>query len=361
MKKGKVWGLAGRFFIVLTLAGVLLLGPSVKQAPAQDMKPMKLLANGGPYPEKFPDNIILTYFCKEVEEKTKGVISFRYAWSGSLTKPGEEIDAMKGGLAQVGTVAYNYYPSKLYLSNLCRAVPFVSTDVGKQTAILNQLYSEVPALNGEWEKYGTKLLVTIVSNSFELQSLAPMVKLEDFKGKKIVIGGVRAKEWFQVIGAAPVTVPLPERALAFQTKMIDGSVVPFPVARPFGLDQYAKHATFIGLGAWQACGLVINKELFDGFPEDIKQIILDAADKAGKYNVQVRMKANETTIEGMKKHGVTFHTLPDAEKIKWMDLMGNQPMDWIEKGEKMGLPARKVMETYLSLIEKSGYQFPRKW
>ena len=118
MEKGKAWRLAGRFFIVLILTGALLLGASVIQAPAQDLKPMKLLANGGPYPAKFPDNVILAYFCNEVEEKTKGVISFRYAWSGSLTKPGEEIEAMKSGLAQVGTVAYNYYPSKLYLSNL---------------------------------------------------------------------------------------------------------------------------------------------------------------------------------------------------------------------------------------------------
>ena len=360
MKKGKTL-FASKFCLVLALVGLLSLTTYVEQAVAQTIKPMRLMVNGGPYPETFPDSKLLSFFCKEIEQKTNGAISFRYAWSGSLTQPGEELDALKGGLCDLGGIGYNYFPSKLYLNNLCRSAPFVSTDIPAQTVIMDQLYREVPVLNNEWEKHGAKLLLKSVTSSFELQSRMPLVKLEDFKGKKIAVAGVSAKKWFQSIGTVPVTVPISERALELQTGMIDGSVLPFSIAKPFGLHEYAKHATFVGFGAWCAYGVVINKKLFDGFSNDIKQVFLDAALKAEKQNVEMQKSAEETTIEAMKKAGVTFHTLPETEKAKWMESMGNQPLEWIKEGEKMGLPAKEVMEKYISLIKQSGYKFPKEW
>lgn len=360
MKKGKIL-LVSRFGLILSLAGLLLLAAHGRQAEAQTIKPMRLMVNGGPYPEKFPDSKLLTYFCKEIEKETKGAVTFRYAWSGSLTQPGEELDAIKGGMADLGGVGYNYFPSKLYLNNFCRSAPFVPRDIAAQTAVIEQLYEKAPSLNAEWEKHGAKLLLRSVTSSFELQSRMPLVKIEDFKGKKICVAGVSTKKWFQSIGAVPVTMALPERAMALQTGMIDGSVVPFAIAKPFGLDEYAKHATLIGLGAWCAYGVAVNKTLFDGFPQELKQIISNAARKAEKYNIELQKSEEASVMEAMKKGGVAFHELPDTEKANWMKLMGNPPLDWIKEGEGMGVPAKDVMETYLSLIEKTGFKLPTKW
>jgi TRAP-type C4-dicarboxylate transport system substrate-binding protein len=231
-----------------------------------------------------------------------------------------------------------------------------------QSAIARKLYQQVPALNAEWEKQGARLLVPQVSNSFELQSRMPVVTLDDFKGKKIVISGVRSKKWFEAVGATPVTMSMPDRALALQTGMIDGSVAPLPISHPFGLRKYAKHATFLDFGAWLATGIAINKKLFEGFPKDIQEIILEAAYSAVQFSVDIRKKAQTKAVEALKQEGVALRTMPVEQKAKWMQLMGNQPMDWIKTAEDMGLTsAADVMETYIRLQKDAGHIFPMDW
>lgn len=344
------------------LLGVFIAAPAPgTMAQTAAMKPVKLMANGADYPPTIPDNMVLQYFCKEVEKKTNNLITFRYAWSQSLTKRGEELDALNSKLADVSTITFAFYPTKLYLNNFARSVPFVSTNNEVMAGIVKQLYEKIPSLAAEWEKSGAKLLFVNMSNTFELQSRVPIVKLSDFNGKKIVISGVEAARWFKVTGAASVTVPLPERALALQTGMIDGSVLPLDISRPFGLHQYAKHTTILGLGAWPGTGIAINKKLFDSFPKEIQEIILSAADDARNYNVQLMNGKQEEAVSEMKKAGVTFHTLANEDRARWMGLMGNQPAEWSKKGEEMHMPAKQVMDTYLALIKASGHKFPREW
>ena len=65
----------------------------------------------------------IEWWASEVEKRTNGEVEFSFFWSGSLTKAGEELEAVRSGPLQFSPVAVGDYPSKLPLSNLSYAFP----------------------------------------------------------------------------------------------------------------------------------------------------------------------------------------------------------------------------------------------
>ncbi len=96
-----------RCALLVAVLSVVLIGaiaPNSTLAQSVAMKPVKLMVNGADYLPTIPDSMVMQYFCNEVEKRTNGLITWRYAWSQSLTKRGEELDALKSGLSDVALV-----------------------------------------------------------------------------------------------------------------------------------------------------------------------------------------------------------------------------------------------------------------
>ena len=64
----------------------------------------------------------IRWFGDEMEKRTDGLIRCEYVYSSALTKPGEEIDAVRTGILDYSLISGNYYPSKPHLNNFSHAV-----------------------------------------------------------------------------------------------------------------------------------------------------------------------------------------------------------------------------------------------
>ena len=63
-----------------------------------------------------------------------------------------------------------------------------------------------------------------------------------------------------------------------------------------------------------AGNIYVNVEAYDSLPDDLQEIVEDAAEKAMMYYVNTITRSLEEMLEtAQKEHGVTIVTLPDEE------------------------------------------------
>jgi TRAP-type C4-dicarboxylate transport system substrate-binding protein len=224
-----------------------------------------------------------------------------------------------------------------------------------------ELCEQKPVLLKEFEKLGVKLIYYQIDAAMDLQSLAPIKKLEDLRGKKIAIAGGWPQRIVSAVGVTPVPVVLAERPVALQTKMIDGTICPLTVAFPFKFHQWAKNVTYMRWGVDAGAVAVINLELFNSFPEDIQKTILEVGRDSGRKFVEMDLAFEAKAKEVFAAAGVTSYTFSDEDVRKWAELISDLPAQWVEQGESRGLPARDVMDTYLRLQREKGHKSPVQW
>jgi TRAP-type C4-dicarboxylate transport system substrate-binding protein len=333
---------------------------SPEPTPEPTMEPVTWLYNGGIHSPASVQGRAIQWFGEQVEERTDGLITFDYVWSFGLTKPGEELDALQSRLCDLEQICWTYYPSKMFLSNITYAIPFVPEDIESLAKTINTLY-RTPPLVAEREQYGDQLLWIGVEPGYYLESRMPIPTLAEFEGKKIAISGVYAPEWVEVTGATPVPTTLLDRPTALQTGMLDGSILGLSVGAPFKLYEFAPYDTHLKVGCWSGTHGAINLDLFNSLPEDVQQILLEVGEETGEYYYQIIVEEEDALREMMETAGNTFYTLSDEDIADWMELIGNAPARWIEDGEALGLPAEEVMNQYLDLIAETGYEFPTDW
>jgi hypothetical protein len=59
--------------------------------------------------------------------------------------------------------------------------------------------------------------------------------------------------------------------------------------------------------------------------------------------------------------GVQFYEIPSEDIKKWASSMPDLPAEWAKKMEAKGLPGWKIVDRYIDLLKKEGFEFPRKW
>jgi len=77
--------------------------------------------------ESHRNSIALAYFAKRLEDLSKGDMTMKIFYAGSIVKGPTEIDSIKNGIVDVGTVTLPYHPGAIPESvRIAVMVPFVS-------------------------------------------------------------------------------------------------------------------------------------------------------------------------------------------------------------------------------------------
>ena len=302
------------------------------------------------------------WFCEQVEARTNGRVTFTHYYMNSLTKGAECLDGVSSGVSDVATLICGYNPQKHFLNQVPFAVPFGPEDNVLALSAWNQLREACPEVDAESEKFNVKVLFPYVLGPYILEAKTPIHTLEDLQGKKILISGEWGAKMIESLGAVPLGLPTPERYVALQTVAADGSVLGYDISLGFKLYELCKYTTLTGFGSWMAGLCVINMDTWDSLPKDIQEIMIEVGKEASEWQATVAMEEDLATRQRLEaEEGVTFYELPFEERVRWANAMPNLPADYVDMGEEMGLPARKVMDNYLRLCEESGHNFPREW
>ena len=350
--------LAG-FLIVISLILASAQPSPAAAASSPAAKPIEIMFNGGTESPMGVEGQNYQWLGSEITKRTNGRVTFKYAWSGAMTRGGQELDSVKSGLSGIINVPVALYADKLPLTNFTNAIPFSMEGAEKKYPIFRKLFDEFPQFNAEWAAQGTRPLVITAVPYVELQATVPIRTVEDLKGKKIALIGRYAPKWLAAAGAVPINTIMPDRTAQLQTGMLQGSILSMSLASSFGYEEYAKYYIQIDFGTWIGSLLVMNNDLYNSLPKDIQTIFDQVAGEMGVRLAQQADKGVQDYLAKMKAKGVTFIEFPVAEKAKWAKMMNDPVSLWVNDVTAKGLPGKELVARYMALQKAAGYGFPK--
>jgi TRAP-type C4-dicarboxylate transport system substrate-binding protein len=268
-------------------------------------------------------------FVQNVEEATDGAVTTELYPGGQLSVGSKLASKVQGGSIEVGSVSlsnFSPYSPAVDVINLPyfagtyqRFVNLVTSDVW------NDVVYEKIRENG-YEPLFVWLSAPRAVGTREQAVSAP----GDVEGLKIRIpsSDLSKKAW-NLAGANPTPVGWGETAQAVEEGVVDGVHVSLPPLVAYGFPKLLSHVTSIQM--FMDCGIyAMNKQWFDGLPDDLQTSIKDAADQTFEEHLGMLQSQLEQSRAAFEEEGVELHSPSDDELQQWRETVGYQRSEWDE-------------------------------
>ncbi|HEV7368359.1 C4-dicarboxylate TRAP transporter substrate-binding protein [Arenibaculum sp.] len=335
---------------------------SAGSAPAEDLR---VTVTAGHPPVFLWVKELQDYFIPEVDRRLAAggehSIEWTQAYGGTVAKIGGELDAIRDGISDMGIVGTIFQASDLPLQNVSYFAPFGTSDLKQVTRIIAELQETIPAMGEAWTDNDQVYLAGAALDTYHLFTNFPVTSVDDLAGKRIMAPGPSAN-WINGTGAVAVASALPEYYNNIQTGVADGVVTFATGAWPIKLWEVAPHITPVDFGAMYAVALTVNRDVWEGFPEEVRTVMREVAQEyADRVATEQARRADDFLRRMVSEHGATLHEFPAAERAKWAEKIVNPAQAWVESLEAKGLPALEVLEGYLRAQERAGTTLVRDW
>ena len=285
-------------------------------------------------------------------------IEWTEAYGGSLYGFKDTLEAVGDGLTDAGWVGTLWEGSKMPLQNVTYFTPFVSDDLVTTLKIMNELHAELPQLQQAWEDQNVVFLGASGVETYHLLTNFPVNSLADLEGRKILAPGPSAN-WIKHLGAVPVNGALPTYYNQVQTGVADGMVVIITGAFPNKHYEVAPYVTLVGIGAHMTGGLGINKDVWEGLSDDVRQVLTELGQEYTTAHAEEVEARYESFLKKLPEVGATVTELPAAEVQAWIAGMPNIAGDWAEANA--GDDAAAVIKAYMAKVRAAGLEPKIAW
>ena len=287
-------------------------------------------------------------FIKRVEKMSNGEIKITEYTGGSLIKPREFVDATMGGVADI-TYGAHAEDRRFQLSTVVYLplLGFPNTKVTHQ--VINDLWKKLPEVKAEYK--GVHLLGTshIPPNILHFRN-KPFRLPGDIKGVKIGVAPGPEILIMKALGVVPVGTLPPDWYMAAERGAVEGVFTSWLVLNSHKLYEVLKSHLVVELGS-PSFALIMNQKKFESLSDKHKQILTEESER---HLAEVSQWSDDLKKEGRKVCQEKGHTIidPTPEELEaWRKGVKPAWDQWIEQGESKGLPAKKVLDVTLKLIE----------
>lgn len=152
-------------------------------------------------------------------------------------------------------------------------------------------------------------------------SQRPVTSPEDIRGLKLRVAGTELfLAAFTAMGADAVTMNAQEMIQAMAQGVVDGQENPFISILAFRMwEANQKHVTHWNYVV-DPMVLYMSQERFGSLPEDVRQILVEEAEKAGLAQMDLAKQLDDDAVAELTGHGVEIVTLTDEQAQVFRDL-----------------------------------------
>lgn len=240
---------------------------------------------------------------KNVEERTEGRLEVEVYPSSQLGDTKDIMEQAKMG-ANVAAISDAALMSEIVPEIGVLAAPYVVDNYEEaEILVTSDLFKE-------WYENVSSSGYRVLSFNWyqgarHFMTNTPVETPEDLNGLRIrTPGSPIFTDSINAMGANATSLAWGEVYPGLQQKVIDGFEAQYPAivgARLFEISKYIAKTEHFQLMS----PLVIGNEFFESLPEDIQQILLEEAEKAGKYASEQTLNGLAENEEEMKSQGVT--------------------------------------------------------
>ena len=297
---------------------------------------------------------MLEPWVEKVEELSKGRVKIDIYPAMSLGgKPPQLVRQVRDGVVDlIWTV--NGYTTGLFPRTEVFELPFIHTNDPVATNLaMREMYDEYLA-----EEYrGMKVMFLHVHQGQAVHMVDKLVrKPSDFAGTKIRIP-TRTGAWvLEALGAAPVSMPVPNLPQALSKKVVDGALIPWEIIPPLKLQDMTKYQiegdkmTRFGTTTFQVS---MNQGTWDKLPKDLQDIFQQASNEAWVREVgEVWHRTDLGGIGFATKAGNEHIILSPAEMAEFKKVLEPVVDRWIEEVNGSGTDGKGLVSKARELVAK---------
>jgi TRAP-type transport system periplasmic protein len=314
--------------------------------------------------------LLNTFFVPEVTKRVTALnkgykIEWREAYGGQLYKINATLSSVSQGITDIGWVFHNLEPARLPLQQFGTVAPFTTDDVSVILDVVNEMNANLPALKNEWEVNNAVFLGGTAVDTYHLFTKQPVKAYADLSGRKLSAPGAVGL-WLRGSGAVAVDGALTTYYTDMQSGLSEGGLSIATGILPNKIYEVAPYITKVSMGSLYGGALAINKDVYDGMPADVQQIVRAVGLEYSRKLGETLMERYESALKKMVELGanqsppVTITTLPEDERKKWARTMPNLAAEWVKANATKG-PTKEIMQKYMDALRKRGVKPLRDW
>ncbi|PWA11952.1 hypothetical protein DCC39_08435 [Pueribacillus theae] len=286
-----------------------------------------------------------------IEELGEGKIEVEYYPAEQLGKADSLLDVAKNKVADITYVGPLYVSDTMPLSGVV-GNPGLVKDAISGTKAYNKLVHE-DLYEVELKPHGVKPLWAAALNPYQIvNSKHPVKEIKDFKGLKIRTSGGLQEQLMQNWGVTPVSVPAPEIYTAWDRGTLDGTLISLFSWPGYQIEKLAKYSTVNAKLSSFGVMYVVNEEVWESWPEEVRQAVEKASNEASDMMAQAIVDHENALMEEYKEQGVEFYELPEEELQKWDEELEPFNRKWAENLDAKGMPGTEILEKFTQYNEE---------
>ena len=177
---------------------------------------------------------------------------------------------------------------------------------------------------------------------------------KDLAGLKTYVNPLWADQ-LNKMNAARIDVGVMEWYSSLERNLIQGMFIHWLAIYSFGLHELCKYHAICGEGGtgMQTFGYIMNRDSFEGLPDDIKKIFMDTQMEWVEISLHEDDPATLAAGEAAAKElGNEVYYMTEAEQQTWIDFAKPIHEEWIADMEKQGYSnARDIYNDMMDMIK----------
>jgi len=280
----------------------------------------------------------LQQFVDDVNAAAAGKLTVTLHPGASLFKQPEIKRSIQTGLVPAGEFIISGLSNENPLFGV-DSIPFLATSYAEA----KKLYDAArPAQEKLLASQGLKLLYSVPWPGQSLYSVRPINSAEDFKGSKRRAYDPATTRIAQLLGAAPVTIQLPELGQALAT----GAAHNFLTSSASGADGklYEQTKHFYPVNGWYPRNVVaVSQKAFDELDPATQQAVLKAAAAAETRGWAASEKNDADSLAVLKSNGMAIEPPSDSVRSALKAIGEQMTAEWLESA---GAEGKAIIDAY---------------
>lgn len=263
-----------------------------------------------------------------------GKIKVEYYPANQLGQMKDVIEAVRGGVADIGYVAPGVVAGRMPATNIL-SLPGLFPSGEHLAGVFTKMADS--SLKREYDALGIKIIMASGTPSYQVFTVNKEVRLpKDATGLKLRGGGGDADDFLRAMGVSVVNMPASQMYESLQRGVLDGALYLHATAASNHLEEVTKFATE-GTPLMSLLALYfMDQAKWDALSPDIQEIIAKAGAKASVAMGQEYDRRNVANRDVFIKAGGKIATLNDEEVAAWRDAYKDAPEELMKKLEGRG-------------------------
>jgi TRAP-type mannitol/chloroaromatic compound transport system substrate-binding protein len=287
-------------------------------------------------------------FAENVKEKSGGRIEIETLPVDAVVPQSDILDAIAANILQGSNGGIGYYVGKDPAFALLADFNAGYESPEQLTAWFyegggNELARELYA------QYGAYFIGPAMWGAESIPSRKPLRSVEDFQGLKMrAPEGMGAAIWSK-LGVGVSTLPGTEVYTALERGNIEATDWgTLGMNDELGYGDIAPYAIYPGIHSMPANDIAINLEIWNGLPDDLKQVLQEAAIEFNEDSIRANRELDESFAA--KREPETLLEWGPEERRELRQVAREVWEEWSEQSEM----ARRIYESHIAFMEKNG-------